>query len=385
MTAQGAAGRVQVAGAGRDADAADDGWRELVTPEGVDLRLKVGAYGERFAAPAARLPDPDRRADRPSASLAAGRRLGDQGRPGRSEALGGDLAAGRLRAAQLLLHLASRSGRAPRRPASGPWACGSIAADGGRLTADAVFARNAMRELEVFLPLTFLLGARRGRGRRPDHRWARSGAAVFVLFPLFNRDRRRLGDLAAGHHGGEGAEAGAAAGPGRHRARRGSGGFAFTAAQLDAYGVKELHVLEEVLRAGDRKALAEVAGRIRTKIGWEGPADIADRAFLNAYYAALRGRLESRMLFGHRRKDKFDVASLVEDRRQATRRRRRRGAGAARRRAPPSPTAPTRALATLKSGIKTMVCRNGRLPPAARRLALLNTPSSASMMIRMMK
>ena len=48
--------------------------------------------------------------------------------------------------------------------------------------------------------------------------------------------------------------------------------------------------------------------RIRAKIGWEGPDDIADRTFLNAYYAALRGRLESRMLFGHRRKDKFDVS-----------------------------------------------------------------------------
>ena len=24
-----------------------DGWRELVTPEGVDLRLRVGAYAER--------------------------------------------------------------------------------------------------------------------------------------------------------------------------------------------------------------------------------------------------------------------------------------------------------------------------------------------------
>ena len=27
-----------------------DGWRELVTPEGVDLRLKVGTYADRFVA-----------------------------------------------------------------------------------------------------------------------------------------------------------------------------------------------------------------------------------------------------------------------------------------------------------------------------------------------
>jgi hypothetical protein len=46
--------------------------------------------------------------------------------------------------------------------------------------------------------------------------------------------------------------------------------------------------------------------RIKAKIGWEGPSDLPDRTFLNAYYAGLRGRLESRLLFGHRRKDKFD-------------------------------------------------------------------------------
>ncbi|HET6971734.1 MAG TPA: RDD family protein, partial [Phenylobacterium sp.] len=90
--------------------------------------------------------------------------------------------------------------------------------------------------------------------------------------------------------------------------RAASGGLSFTHAQLDAYGIKELHVLEDVIRSGDRKALAEVAARIRAKIAWDGPTDVADRTFLNAYYAGLRGRLESRMLFGHRRKDKFDVS-----------------------------------------------------------------------------
>jgi hypothetical protein len=81
---------------------------------------------------------------------------------------------------------------------------------------------------------------------------------------------------------------------------------AFTPAQLDVYGVKELHVLEDVLRAGNRKAMSEVAQRIKAKIGWLGPADTPDRTFLSAYYAGLRARLESRLLFGHRRKDKFD-------------------------------------------------------------------------------
>jgi hypothetical protein len=54
--------------------------------------------------------------------------------------------------------------------------------------------------------------------------------------------------------------------------------------------------------------MAAVAERIRAKIGWRAQAGETDTAFLSAYYAALRGRLETRLLFGHRRKDKFDKA-----------------------------------------------------------------------------
>jgi hypothetical protein len=80
----------------------------------------------------------------------------------------------------------------------------------------------------------------------------------------------------------------------------------FSHEQLDAYGIKELHVLEDVLRRADRRMTAEVGTRIRTKIGWAAPLDVSDKAFLNAYYAGLRARLETRLLFGHRRIDKFD-------------------------------------------------------------------------------
>ena len=84
--------------------------------------------------------------------------------------------------------------------------------------------------------------------------------------------------------------------------------FRFSAEQAGAYGIKELHVLEDVLRRRDRKTMAAVATRIRGKIGWAALADETDVGFLSAYYAALRGRLENRLLFGHRRKDKFDTA-----------------------------------------------------------------------------
>jgi uncharacterized RDD family membrane protein YckC len=179
-----------------------------------------------------------------------------------------------------------------------------IARDGGRLTADAVFARNALRELEIFLPATFLFA----RGTGVDGWLVLLGVlwtGAFLLFPLFNRDRLRLGDLAAGTMVIQAPKRvlrpDLTAGPG-------AAGLVFTTAQLDAYGVKELHVLENVLRQGDRKTLAAVSERIRRKIGWTVPLEVSDAAFLSAYYAGLRGRLESQLLFGRRRKDKFDKA-----------------------------------------------------------------------------
>jgi hypothetical protein len=53
-------------------------------------------------------------------------------------------------------------------------------------------------------------------------------------------------------------------------------------------------------------ALQEVAASICQKIGWE-PGSGDERAFLEAYYTALRARLERSMRFGKRRKDKYSV------------------------------------------------------------------------------
>ena len=279
-----------------------DGWRELVTPEGVDLRLKVGAYVERFVALLIDL-----------MILLAG-------------LVGFSIIAAlvawatkatwvteSLQVVWLLGIFVIRNFYflifeiQPRAATPGKRVMGLrvVAADGGRLTADAVFARNALREVEVILPISLFLT----RGEGVDAVLVALGTiwtGTFLLFPLFNRDRRRMGDLVAGTM--------VVKSPKKllqsdlaDTERAAAQGVAFTHAQLDAYGIKELHVLEEVIRGGDRKAITEVAGRIRAKIGWEGPADMADRTFLNAYYAGLRGRLESRILFGRRRKDKFDV------------------------------------------------------------------------------
>lgn len=179
------------------------------------------------------------------------------------------------------------------------------ARNGGRLTADAVFARNAMREIEVYLPLSFLAAS----GATGLDTWfvllGLLWSGVFALFPLLNRDRLRIGDMVAGTW--------VVLTPKRRLVRDlvearppRSERFAFTPVQLDAYGVKELQVLESVLRQNAGASVAAVAERIRGKIGWARPPSESDWDFLDAYYAGLRRRLEQQMLLGKRRRDKFD-------------------------------------------------------------------------------
>ena len=279
----------------------DESWREFVTPEGVDLRLKVGSYSERcgaFILDALILIGV--LIVLTILALAAAWRMGSN-EGGQAAVVIWMLGAFLLRNFYFIGFEIRPGAATPGKRAMG---LRVIARDGGRLTADAVFARNAMRELEVFLPAIFLFG----RGEGVDAGLMLLGAiwsGVFVLFPLFNRDRLRLGDLAAGTM--------VVKAPKRvlrpdlaQDASPHVGGVAFTDAQLDVYGVKELHALEQVLRRDDKRAVNEVAHRIRTKIGWDSGLETSDRAFLGAYYAALRARLESRMLFGHRRADKFD-------------------------------------------------------------------------------
>lgn len=286
----------------RPVRAPDDGWREFITPEGVDLRLKVGAYSERAAAffidvmiIVAGL------AAFTLVVVLANLRL----RFGFAMELAAVVWMLGFFAVRYFYFVVFELRPGAATPGKRRMGLRVIARDGGRLTADAVFARNAMRELEVFLPAAFFFA----RGVGVDAWLIGLGviwSGVFVVFPLFNRDRLRLGDLAAGTmvvHAPR-----RVLRPDLTRDTPTSAGLVFTQAQLDAYGVKELHVLEGVLRSGDRRTMAEVAKRIRAKIGWEGPGDLSDRAFLSAYYAGLRGRLEKRMLFGHRRRDKFDRA-----------------------------------------------------------------------------
>jgi len=177
------------------------------------------------------------------------------------------------------------------------------ARDGGRLTAEMVIARNLLRDVELFLPASFLLAARDGGGDLGPAGIAAAGwFLIFALFPLFNRDSLRAGDLIAGTWVVEAPRTKLA--PAMSRTVAGpSATYRFGEAELSAYGEYELQVLERVLREGRAESLVAVYQRICAKIGWEAGAG-DERAFLEAYYTQLRARLESGMRLGRRKADK---------------------------------------------------------------------------------
>jgi uncharacterized RDD family membrane protein YckC len=179
----------------------------------------------------------------------------------------------------------------------------------GRLTTEAVIARNLMRDIELFMPLVFIGGAIEAGGDTELAGW--SGAlwfAVFVLFPFLNRDALRCGDVIAGTWVVEAPcrkleqtlSLGAAA---RGTSAVSGATYRFGEAELAIYGEYELQVLERVLRDNRPEALTEVAEAICAKIGWTGGKG-DERAFLEAYYTQLRARLEQGMRFGKRKADK---------------------------------------------------------------------------------
>ena len=80
--------------------------------------------------------------------------------------------------------------------------------------------------------------------------------------------------------------------------------YTFSDEELEVYGEYELKVLETVLRDGRQAAMEQVHGTICGKIGWN-PGAGDERAFLEAFYAQLRAKLEGGMRFGKRKADKF--------------------------------------------------------------------------------
>ncbi|MGZ9099834.1 MAG: RDD family protein [Brevundimonas sp.] len=279
--------------------------RTLVTPEGIDLRLEIASVGQRLGALIIDLLIII--GVIVAFSISAGLVLGSMGR-GSAEMIAVIWLLGLflLRNGYFLGFEMSARAATPGKRAMG---LRVAARDGGRLKFEAIFTRNVLRELELFLPLSVMLAMPLSGGGGDVDGWiyvlGLVWCAVFVFLPLFNADKLRAGDLVAGTWVlraprqkllRDMADDGAVHQP----------DFAFTPAQLDAYGVKELQVLEQVLRTRDRPTVRAVADRIAGKIGYERGA-APDIEFLRAYYHAIRGRLESRLLMGRRRKDKFDL------------------------------------------------------------------------------
>lgn len=183
------------------------------------------------------------------------------------------------------------------------------ARDGGRLTPEMIIARNLLRDIELFLPLAFIASASDGGDMGLAGLAATGWFLIFALFPLFNRDRLRAGDLIAGSWVVEAPrmplEDALSAAPAARAASQQTGvAYRFGEAELAIYGEYELQTLERVLREDRPEALAAVHEAICRKIGWH-PGAGDERAFLEAYYTQLRARLESGLRLGKRKADKF--------------------------------------------------------------------------------
>ncbi len=208
--------------------------------------------------------------------------------------------------------------------------------DGGELTPSAVIARNLTREVEVFIPLGFLFSAGNDTSST-EALFLLGWVAAFSFLPLLNKERLRLGDLIGGTQVISMPQRAllddltlrpAASPPAPSAAVSPTSGvpaalpetpaasslYRFTHEQLAIYGAFELQVLEEFLRRKPSREtdrlLEEVCGKICRKIGWTEavpPNDV--RRFLNDFYTAERADLERGQLFGVHKADKSTPAA----------------------------------------------------------------------------
>lgn len=284
----------------------------LVVPEGVALELELGSLGERAYAfgldllllVLALL----------GAALLLGGALGASASlPQLAAAPGWLLALGWLllfvlRTGWFLLLEVAGRGRSPGKRLAG---LRVVDASGAPLGVRALVARNLLREVELWLPLTLLAAP---EGVLPEAGpWVRAAASLWAvglaLFPFLHPTGARLGDLVGGTRVVRAprvvlrpdlAEAAST------HAR------AFSPAHLAVYGELELAALERALRMeahlpGRERMLVELSRLVRARTGWPGDSAPADaEPFLRDFYAAQRRHLEERLRRGERKRDKHD-------------------------------------------------------------------------------
>ncbi len=185
---------------------------------------------------------------------------------------------------------------------------------GGRLSPEAIIARNLLRDIELFFPLWFIFATLLSSAAGIESGNATWAALVwfvlFMSFPFFNKDALRAGDVIAGTWVVEAprtklADALSTQGAAVQGSSDVTGAqYQFGDEELAVYGEHELQTLERMLRDAQPDALAAVHGTICRKIGWD-PGAGDERAFLEAFYAQLRAKLEGDMRFGKRKADKF--------------------------------------------------------------------------------
>jgi uncharacterized RDD family membrane protein YckC len=190
-----------------------------------------------------------------------------------------------------------------------------ISRDGTGLTVEAVVARNLMRDVELFVPLTIALVPEQVFGTVPW--WAWIPAALFIvviaLLPILTTERLRAGDLVGGTIvvrvpsapllPDEAART-------SHVPAPAASAIDLSAAQLAIYGERELETLADLIRKiDDGKATIEdqqhIARTIAKKIAYDGPEPTRDPTrFLRHFYKQQRAALEKQLLFGKRKASK---------------------------------------------------------------------------------
>ena len=165
-----------------------------------------------------------------------------------------------------------------------------------------------MREIEFYLPLTFLvLQSRRRRRRRADRARRPALDRPVPVLPLFNRDRLRVGDLLAGtwvvNAPKRKLSVDALAPASAPRAGR----PASPTPSSTSTASTSCRRWSRCCATTTAKTIATVAATIRHKIGI-GRRAAPTATSCVAYYDAARARMERGLLFGKRREDKFEPA-----------------------------------------------------------------------------